>query len=186
MSGCPGMRVREESLAREDTLASVKEASQEGSLRIGGNPTSPRQAPRGERGDQMGATQSGFSCHLASPPFPAPPWRPQKIIRKWEHWASYILIILTPSLQRGWHMKEDILTLKGVESFDYYRSFIGLRWQEVFFCILLSENEQEIHEALSRFRLEGQEETSPWQGMQRQSIVTNKDASGCTLLVLLL
>lgn len=73
-------------------------------------------------------------------------------------------------------MKEDILTLKRVKGFDYYRSFIGLRWQEVFFCILLYENDQKIHEALSRFCLEEQKETSPWQGMQRQSIVTDKDA----------
>lgn len=84
MPGCPGIRVREESLAREDTSASVKEAARERSLRMGGNPMSPKQAPHGERGGQMGATKSGFSCHLASPPFPAPHWRPQKTIGKWE------------------------------------------------------------------------------------------------------
>lgn len=54
-------------------FTSVKEAAQERSLGVGGNPkaVSPRQASRVREGDRWVAAKSGFSCHLASPPFPA-------------------------------------------------------------------------------------------------------------------
>lgn len=103
-------------------FTSVKKAAHESSFGLGGNSMSPRQALHGRKGARRVQAKSGFSCHLASPPFPAQNQRLQKPKRKW---GGLIVIHPHHHCNRVGPGKGEVLTLKVVQSFDYYRSFRG-------------------------------------------------------------
>ena len=105
----------------------MEEAAYERSLGIGGIPLA-----RGRPHVREGPV--GYQPSQASPAvlpllhFLPPNWRPQKPNRKWGGLMTHILIITKAfSFATGYAREGDVFTLKEVQSFDYYRSFNGLR-----------------------------------------------------------